>query len=29
VAERLSLDRPSLLVDIAASLAGAQPASRR
>jgi DNA polymerase-3 subunit delta' len=29
VAERLSLDRPSLLVDIAASLAGAEPAPRR
>ncbi|MFP4360136.1 MAG: AAA family ATPase [Alphaproteobacteria bacterium] len=29
VAERLSLDRPSLLVDIAASLAGAEPARRR
>jgi DNA polymerase-3 subunit delta' len=28
VAERLSLDRPSLLVDIAASLAGAEPGSR-
>jgi DNA polymerase-3 subunit delta' len=29
VAERLSLDRPSLLVDIAASLAGAEPVHRR
>ena len=28
VAERLSLDRPSLLVDIAASLTGAEPGSR-